>query len=26
VLPIIVYTDHKNLGYYREPHKIGDRV
>jgi hypothetical protein len=25
-IPVIVYTDHANLRYYRDPHKIGPRV
>ena len=25
-IPVLVYTDHANLRYYREPHKIGLRV
>jgi len=25
-IPVLVYTDHANLRYYREPHKIGPRV
>ena len=25
-IPVLVYTDHANLRYYRDPHKIGPRV
>jgi len=25
-IPVLVYTDHANLRYYREPHKIGPRI
>jgi len=25
-IPVLVYTDHANLRYYREPHKIGPHV
>jgi hypothetical protein len=25
-IPILVYTDHANLHYYRDPRKIGPRV
>ena len=25
-IPVLVYTDHANLRYYRDPRKIGPRV
>jgi hypothetical protein len=25
-IPILIYTDHANLRYYRDPRKIGPRV
>ena len=25
-IPVLVYTDHANLRYYRDPHKIGPQV
>ena len=25
-IPVLVYTDHANLCYYQDPHKIGPRV
>ena len=25
-IPVLVYTDHTNLKYYRDPRKIGPRI